>query len=550
MQLVESLVSGVRGAEDGHAELYNYGTSTRATYYADFEGTVHSTTGADLTLDSNGASLVYVNQLVDIKVFDSSGVQLRDFTEGESAPATEVISNSFTGVNRTTGVSAAGQPTTLQAILDLWFTSAGAIDWKVLFNGTATNLQVAVAAVAGLFFNVKDPTYGAKGDGATDDTTAIQNCMNAAGAVKGTVIFPAGTYRHTSVLSPPTGVSLWGVGSAGSVLSLDHGTADQLSYNYSVGGNPGWQEIRNLALQASQSNNGKVITVPGAAGVYLAVYATNIGSTTSFNTGTILSVGNNTSEVMLDGCLMSALAASNSAISAAQTNVKIRVKSCRINIGLGAYNGTAVLARNLFMQGSTLDMSSASSGTNTGINVDGTAGYGPKGAIVGCELISPTGGTTTAISITNANEATTSIAESGNIIRGTWTTVFSGFTAQSNIPSMLASTRQCLGKNITDNTASVNVLADQYGYTALTRTTTAAQTVTTSVGAGGADFLLIVFNNSGGGLGNITFGAGFASGTPAITGLANGKLAMQKFKAVYVNGAAAWVPTSPVETGI
>jgi len=49
-------------------------------------------------------------------------------------------------------------------------------------------------------FNVKNPIYGAKGDGLTDDTAAIQAALNAAcalGAAVGsseTLLFPAGTY--------------------------------------------------------------------------------------------------------------------------------------------------------------------------------------------------------------------------------------------------------------------------------------------------------------------------------------------------------------------
>ncbi|OLL32360.1 hypothetical protein BTH42_07925 [Burkholderia sp. SRS-W-2-2016] len=41
-------------------------------------------------------------------------------------------------------------------------------------------------------FNVAD--YGAKGDGSTDDTAAIQKALNAASAAKGTVTFPQGTF--------------------------------------------------------------------------------------------------------------------------------------------------------------------------------------------------------------------------------------------------------------------------------------------------------------------------------------------------------------------
>lgn len=57
-------------------------------------------------------------------------------------------------------------------------------------------------------FNVK--SYGATGDGTTDDTTAIQNCINAAlayglatqGARLGaTVIFPPGVYKTTAALT-------------------------------------------------------------------------------------------------------------------------------------------------------------------------------------------------------------------------------------------------------------------------------------------------------------------------------------------------------------
>lgn len=65
---------------------------------------------------------------------------------------------------------------------------------------------------AGPVFNVKDPAYGAKGDGSTDDTTAIQNAINAANTAGAVVYFPSGHYR-VSQLTLLTGTILQGVSS-------------------------------------------------------------------------------------------------------------------------------------------------------------------------------------------------------------------------------------------------------------------------------------------------------------------------------------------------
>ncbi|WP_186320237.1 glycosyl hydrolase family 28-related protein [Paenibacillus sp. Y412MC10] len=53
--------------------------------------------------------------------------------------------------------------------------------------------------------------YGAKGDGSTDDTRAFQEALADAGSQGGGVVFvPSGTYRLTSELVVPTGVTLRG----------------------------------------------------------------------------------------------------------------------------------------------------------------------------------------------------------------------------------------------------------------------------------------------------------------------------------------------------
>jgi hypothetical protein len=58
-------------------------------------------------------------------------------------------------------------------------------------------------------FNVKD--FGAKGDNSTDDTAAIQACINAAeAAYRGVVLFPRGLYRISASLQLPSFVTLRG----------------------------------------------------------------------------------------------------------------------------------------------------------------------------------------------------------------------------------------------------------------------------------------------------------------------------------------------------
>ena len=84
-------------------------------------------------------------------------------------------------------------------------------------------------ARAGSVFNVMD--FGARGDGKTPDSQAIQKALDAAGAVKGTAYFPAGRYLchdlkvqpHTTVLAEPQ----WGYrGDGGAMLVLDSDDAD------------------------------------------------------------------------------------------------------------------------------------------------------------------------------------------------------------------------------------------------------------------------------------------------------------------------------------
>lgn len=63
----------------------------------------------------------------------------------------------------------------------------------------------------GAVFNVRSSAYGAVGNGVANDTAAIQAAVNAAAAVRGTVLIPPGTYMVTSVRLAP-GITVSGYG--------------------------------------------------------------------------------------------------------------------------------------------------------------------------------------------------------------------------------------------------------------------------------------------------------------------------------------------------
>jgi hypothetical protein len=72
-----------------------------------------------------------------------------------------------------------------------------------------SNLKIIDESVA--VYNVK--TFGAVGDGTTDDTAAIQAAIAAASnAGGGTVFIPAGTYKTTTYIAPKPFVSITGIG--------------------------------------------------------------------------------------------------------------------------------------------------------------------------------------------------------------------------------------------------------------------------------------------------------------------------------------------------
>lgn len=149
-------------------------------------------------------------------------------------------------------------------------------------NEYVTNSDPRLVAPTPIFYNVKD--YGALGDGATNDTVAIQAALDALEVTGGTLVFPAGTYITntaggilTLTLNAVAGLgyAIWGIG--GATLEADLSMETVL---LCIGGATNTLVIRDLSitrvgatttnvnfhgLQISPPSNG----VPGFTGVLL-----------------------------------------------------------------------------------------------------------------------------------------------------------------------------------------------------------------------------------------------------------------------------------------
>jgi hypothetical protein len=79
--------------------------------------------------------------------------------------------------------------------------------------------------IEGAPVNVKD--YGAVGDGVTDDSTAIQNAVNAA---VDEVFIPAGTYKMESPVEVPHNISIRGAGKGKTIAQAVSGTSGNFSF--------------------------------------------------------------------------------------------------------------------------------------------------------------------------------------------------------------------------------------------------------------------------------------------------------------------------------
>lgn len=194
-----------------------------------------------IELDAAGRATVYVEGSVDLAFEDADGAPAGTLAFGSLHDATSVLVQNagFTGTDDH-GTAIAGGSTTLDHVLTKALASFGGTDWMVQESASGT-----ARALADTLFGIQLPVkgFGAKGDGLTDDTSAIQLAINRCAARGGGVVyFDPGTYLISSPLTMTSvnGVSIRGAGPVSSAIKNTNTTANAITitscFGFSISG--------------------------------------------------------------------------------------------------------------------------------------------------------------------------------------------------------------------------------------------------------------------------------------------------------------------------
>lgn len=545
MQLINALAAGIQGAESGYARILIRGTTRRARYFRDFEGSDAVTNGQNVTLDANGGATIYVNVSVEVVVYDSSNQEVRRFVEAVTAACVEVISRSFTGADYETLAGGPGRPTTLLAVLDRLKTSFGAEDFKVRMpDGSKKTMRQALSAVTGVYYNVKSPLFGALGDGVTIDGPAIQEAIDAADeAGGGTVFIPAGTYMlGATQITVPYTVSILGAGSSVSVLRSAMTSDAGIHYN---GGGDGIQTITGVKFHPTTDSSREIMEL--ASGTKLSIRSSSfvVRSNSGYNG---ISAGAYTSEmktqVLLEDCDFSIESAAGGAFLSLMDprDGRCDIRMCRFFATATKTTDAVVTGANIHLYGCTFDNSDATTGTYT--CVIPLLADGIYGSVRCCEFTDSGGAAVTCIYLGTPGYSTEWFTEDGNIFQANATNL-DAYDYGVDVDTayyMNLGTRESRYKDMALATTTV-ALTDviNYGIISVRSTGVGNFTLTAdSLGPLGAR-LRVLFVNGNGSTRTLSMGTNMKGGTFTIA--TNEAIGLEFVSAVANNGAGvvkAW----------
>lgn len=531
MHLLSTLACGIYGAESGYADLYVRGTSRRAAHYTDCEGSGGSS--SRITLDANGGVERYVDVPVDVVVFSSAGSQIRRFTEMVGDASVEVRSDSFTGVDYDTQRSAAGNPTTLRAVLDKWLDSAGATNFQVLLPSGATSaLSSALEASSSIYFNIT--AYGAVVDGSTDDSAAITAAIAAAAVDGGTVFFPAGTTAIESVITVPYNVNLLGAGSESSVIKVN----DAAAYVEFSGDGTSFQSVVGIKFAGGSTAVDNIISVASLAVV--AFRWCHVLTLSTTNTSAAVSIVAAATRVSFDECYFTV--DEGSAILSQMTAAagRIDVKRCRFKTAEASYTPSfgMVFGACLHLYGCVFDPSSATSGAASMVKVSATLCYA---SVRCCEFLDSGGCAVTCMETGALSAAGEFFTEDGNIIQASaanltlYSTSHNGTTI-TYYAKLGTRESRCKEMSLSATTVALTEVI-QYGVISVRTTGAGDHTMTAdAVGPMGAR-LVVLFVNNDASTRTLTFGTNMVGGSFSIA--SHEAIGLEFVAAVAHNGTSA-----------
>lgn len=174
------------------------------------------------------------------------------FPETDPTSSIGDIPSSIDRASKTAGYDSAGKPNA----------SVEVASGSVSFTTIGTDIAEAADAAAVMILingrsviNVKNATYGATGDGATDDTAAIQAGINALAAGQ-TLFFPKGTYLYSTLAVTTNNVMLLGEGQ-GTVLK-HKGSGASGVHGLILNGADGFT-LRDLVFDGNKANQTQVL---------------------------------------------------------------------------------------------------------------------------------------------------------------------------------------------------------------------------------------------------------------------------------------------------